>query len=65
MPDLVDLRDRVSAALRNAAANGFHFSGWAAGAIALDMITCDAALENEDLDAVTAMVRNLRSAPAT
>lgn len=58
------LRRLVSEALQNAAANGVDFVGWTDEAIATDMLTYDADLEDADHAAVTALVRELRNGAA-
>ena len=62
--DQAELSDRVAEALRNAGDNGYNFAGWSDQAIAVDMLTYDGGLEDEDLDAVTAALHDLRRQPA-
>jgi hypothetical protein len=54
------LKELVREALKNAAENGYDFTGMDARAIAVDMLTYDAALEEADLDEVTRIVEELR-----
>ena len=55
-----ELKAKVKEALKNAADNGYTFDGMSAREIAIDMVTYDATMENEDVEAVTEIIEELR-----
>jgi len=53
------LIERVQSALRNAAENGYHFTGWSAERVAEDMVSYDSDLEMEEVDDVARAIEKI------